>query len=196
MVLVAALFRVPDGKGISVMTTIATSNRVHVNESVYAELQEFLDDEVALLDNDLLSDWLEMLAPDLVYRVPVRVTKARADGLGYSPSMAHLDDTFSSLTRRVTRATTSPNAWAVDPPSRLRRHVSNVRAYRTDKPDEFRVSSYVLAVHSHSDQPDSQVISAERQDMLRRVDGRFRLFRRDVYLTHSTLPVPNFAFFL
>lgn len=178
------------------MTSIATSNRVHADESVYAELHEFLDDEAALLDKDLLSEWLEMLAPDLVYRAPVRVTKARADGLGYSPTMAHFDDTFTSLTRRVARATQSPNAWAVDPPSRVRRHVSNVRVYRTEEPDEYRVSSYVLAVHSHSDQPTTDVVSAERQDMLRRVDGCFRLFRRDVYLTHSTLAVPNFAFFL
>lgn len=178
------------------MTTTATSDRVHANENVYAELHEFLDDEAGLLDKDLLSEWLEMLAPDLVYRAPVRVTKGRADGLGFSPNMAHIDDTFNSLTRRVARATQSPNAWAVDPPSRVRRHVSNVRVYRTDEPEEYRVSSYVLAVHCHSDQPSTDVISAERQDMLRRVEGRFRLFRRDIYLTHSTLPVPNFAFFL
>jgi 3-phenylpropionate/cinnamic acid dioxygenase small subunit len=178
------------------MTSIATSNRVHANEGVYAELHEFLDDEAALLDKDMLVEWLEMLAPELVYRAPVRVTKARSDGLGYSPTMAHFDDTFTSLTRRVARATQSPNAWAVDPPSRVRRHVSNVRAYRTEAPDEYRVSSYVLAVHSHSDQSTTDVVSAERQDILRRVEGRIRLSRRDIYLTHSTLAVPNFAFFL
>lgn len=196
MVLVAALFRLSDREGVSTVTSTATGTRVHANETLYAELHEFLDDEAGLLDKDMLSEWLEMLTPDLVYRAPVRVTKARADGLGYSPNMAHFDDTFSSLARRVARATQSPNAWAVDPPSRVRRHVSNVRVYRTDDPDEYRVASYVLAVHSHSDQPTTDVVSAERQDMLRRVECRWRLSRRDIYLTHSTLAVPNFAFFL
>lgn len=178
------------------MTSTETSNRVHANETIYAELHEFLDDEAALLDNDLLSEWLEMLAPDLVYRAPVRVTKARADGLGYSPNMAHIDDTFTSLTRRVARATQSPNAWAVDPPSRIRRHVSNVRVYRAGGPDEYRVSSYVLAVRCHSDQPALGIVSAERNDQIRRTEQGWRLARREIYLTHSTLGVPNLAFFI
>jgi 3-phenylpropionate/cinnamic acid dioxygenase small subunit len=174
----------------------ATGERVHSNESIYVELHEFLDDEAALLDNDQLPEWLELLAEDLVYRAPVRVTKNRADGLGFSPTMAHFDDTYSSLTRRVARATQSPNAWAVDPPSRIRRHVSNVRVYRTTNPEEYRVLSYVLAVRSHVDQPDVGVVSAERDDLLRRTESGWRLSRRDIYLTQSTLGVPNLAFFL
>jgi 3-phenylpropionate/cinnamic acid dioxygenase small subunit len=178
------------------MTMTATSDRVHANETVYVELHEFLDDEAALLDNDRLAEWLKLLAEDLVYRAPVRVTKNRADGLGFSPTMAHFDDTYSSLARRVARATQSPNAWAVDPPSRVRRHVSNVRVYRTANPDEYQVSSYVLAVRSHADQPTTDMVSAERQDVLRRAESGWRLSRRNIYLTHSTLGVPNLAFFL
>jgi 3-phenylpropionate/cinnamic acid dioxygenase small subunit len=178
------------------MTMTATSDRVHANDDVYVELHEFLDDEAALLDNDRLTEWLELLAEDLVYRAPVRVTKNRADGQGFSPTMAHFDDTYTSLARRVARATQSPNAWAVDPPSRVRRHVSNVRVYRTGKNDEYRVVSYVLAVRSHADQSAVGVISAERDDVLRRTDAGWRLSRRDIYLAQSTLGVPNLAFFL
>ena len=178
------------------MTMATISDRVHANETVYVELHEFLDDEAALLDNDRLTEWLELLAEDLVYRAPVRVTKNRADGLGFSPTMAHFDDTYSSVARRVARATQSPNAWAVDPPSRIRRHVSNVRVYRTANPDEYQVLSYVLAIRSHVDQPDVCVVSAERDDVLQRTQSGWRLSRRDIYLTHSTLGVPNLAFFL
>jgi len=178
------------------MTLTATHDRVHANETVYAELHEFLDDEAALLDNDGLPEWLEMLAPDLVYRAPVRVTQSRADGLGFSLAMAHFDDTYTSLARRVARATQSPNAWAVDPPSRIRRHVSNVRVYRADSLDEYHVSSYVLAIRSHSDQPALGIVSAERDDLVRRTELGWRLARREIYLTHSTLGVPNLAFFI
>lgn len=41
-----------------------------------------------------------MLAQDLVYRARVRLTHNRAQGLGFSPTMAHFDDTFGSLARR------------------------------------------------------------------------------------------------
>jgi 3-phenylpropionate/cinnamic acid dioxygenase small subunit len=178
------------------MTTAATDERVHAHEVVYAELHEFLDDEAALLDNDQLTDWLDMLAEDLVYRAPVRLTRNRAEGLGFSPTMAHFDDTYASLARRVARATQSPNAWAVDPPSRIRRHVSNVRAYRTANPDEYRLLSYVLAIRSHVDVATLGFVSAERDDLVRRTPLGWRLARRDIYLVQSTLGVPNLAFFL
>jgi 3-phenylpropionate/cinnamic acid dioxygenase small subunit len=187
------------------MATVETENshralrsdqRIRAGDPLHAELHELLDDEAALLDSDRLPEWLGMLADDLVYRAPVRLTRNRADGLGFSATMAHFDDTYASLVRRVKRATESPNAWAVDPPSRVRRHVSNVRVYRSQEPDEYRVLSYVLAVRSHSDVPALDVVSAERDDLVRRTTQGWRLARRDIYLVQSALGVPNLAFFL
>jgi phthalate 3,4-dioxygenase subunit beta len=175
---------------------LASDQRIRASDPLYAELHEFLDDEAALLDHDQLTDWLDTLAEDLAYRAPVRVTRNRADGLGFSANMAHFDDTYASLVRRVKRATESPSAWAVDPPSRVQRHVSNVRVYRTRVPDEYRVFSYILAVRSHADVPAPAVVSAERDDLVRRTTSGWRLARRDIYLVQSTLNVPNLAFFL
>jgi 3-phenylpropionate/cinnamic acid dioxygenase small subunit len=196
MVLVATLFRLRDREGVSSMTTTATDERIHAHEVVYAELHEFLDDEATLLDNEQLTEWLEVLAEDLVYRAPVRLTRNRAEGPGFSSTMGHFDDTYASLVRRVARATQSPNAWAVDPPSRIRRHISNVRAYRTADPDEYRVRSYVLAIRSHADTSNQSILSAERDDLVRRTPLGWRVARRDIYLGQSTLSVPNLAFFL
>lgn len=178
------------------MTAATTRERVSARDAIYAELHEFLNDEAVLLDHDKPTEWLGMLAEDLVYRAPVRVTRNRADGPGFSPTMAHFDDTYQSLVRRVQRATQSPNAWAVDPPSRMLRHVSNVRVYRTTTDDEYQVLSYVLAVRSHSDVADVRIVSAERDDLIRRTADGWRLARRDIYLVQSTLGVPNLAFFL
>ncbi|GGL15249.1 3-phenylpropionate/cinnamic acid dioxygenase subunit beta [Nocardia jinanensis] len=170
--------------------------RIRVGEPPHGELHEFLDDEAVLLDNDRLTEWLHTLAEDLVYRAPVRVTRNRAEGLGFAAAMAHFDDTYNSIARRIKRATESPNAWAVDPPSRVQRHISNVRVYRTPEPAEYRVLSYVLAVRSHADFADLDIVSAERDDLVRRTAQGLLLARRDIYLVQSTLGVPNLAFFL
>jgi 3-phenylpropionate/cinnamic acid dioxygenase small subunit len=178
------------------VTTAATDERIHAHEVVYAALHEFLDDEATLLDDEQLTEWLEVLAEDLVYRAPVRLTRNRTEGPGFSETMAHFDDTHASLIRRVARVTQSPNAWAVDPPSRIRRHVSNVRAFRTADPDEYRVRSYVLVIRSHSDTSAQSYMSVAREDLIRRTELGWRLARRDIYLGQSTLGVPNLAFFL
>lgn len=175
---------------------LASKKRVRATDPAHAELHEFLDDEAALLDNDLLTEWLGILAEDLTYRAPVRLTRNRAEGQGFAATMAHFDDTYSSLDRRVRRAIDSPNAWAVDPPSRIRRHVSNVRVHRTQDPDEYRVLSYVLAVRSHADEANLDIVSAERDDLVRHTALGWRLARRDIYLIQSALGVPNLAFFL
>ncbi|WP_109527495.1 3-phenylpropionate/cinnamic acid dioxygenase subunit beta [Nocardia aurea] len=174
---------------------MTADERIRAGDPLHAELHEFLDDEAVLLDNDRLTEWLRTLAEDLVYRAPVRVTRNRAEGPGFSTGMAHFDDTYSSLVRRVKRATESPNAWAVDPPSRVQRHVSNVRVYRS-REAEYRVLSYVLAVRSHADVATLDIVSAERDDLVRRTLQGWRLARRDIYLVQSTLGVPNLAFFL
>ncbi|MDQ1695779.1 MAG: hypothetical protein QOJ03_1132, partial [Frankiaceae bacterium] len=56
-----------------------TTERVHVGDPLHFEIVEFLEDEAALLDHARLLDWLAVLAPDLVYRMPVRVTRMRDD---------------------------------------------------------------------------------------------------------------------
>jgi 3-phenylpropionate/cinnamic acid dioxygenase small subunit len=190
---------------MSVMTTVSadyshqglsSEARIRAGDPVHGELHDFLNDEAALLDNERLTEWLGTLAEDLVYRAPVRVTRLRAEGRGFSAGTAHFDETYASLVRRVSRATDSINAWAVDPPARVQRHISNVRAYRTQDPEEFRVLSYLLAVRSQSDVPTLEIVSAERDDLVRRTTGGWRLARRDIYLAQSTLGVPNLAFFL
>lgn len=69
-----------------------------------------------------------------------------------------------------------------------RRHVSNVRAYRT--------RGYVLVIRSHADTSAQSFLSAARDDLVRRTPLGWRLARPDIYLGQSTLGVPNLAFFL
>ena len=102
-------------------------------DPVYNEALDFLYTEAELLDDNRLVEWLALLADDLSYRMPVRVTRQRGDGGDFAQGVAFFDDDLPTLTLRVRRLTKSPNAHAEMPATRSRRFVTNVRVERLDK---------------------------------------------------------------
>jgi 3-phenylpropionate/cinnamic acid dioxygenase small subunit len=179
-------------------TTAATTaaTRVPVGDATYNEITQFLYEEAALLDHDRLQEWLELLTDDLDYRAPVRETRSRADGPGFSDRNFHFLEDRSSLMGRVFRLVGTSSAWAEDPPSRCRRLVTNVLVDRTGSPDEFEVSSGLLVVRHRFNDPAPDLIAAERQDLVRRTEQGWRLARRTILLNESLLSTPNLAVFL
>jgi ethylbenzene dioxygenase beta subunit len=168
---------------------------------VIREVLDFLHREAALVDEGRYREWLSLLTEDVVYRIPVRLTRERPPQGGYggiAEGMLHMDEDRASLEMRVARLETG-FAWAEDPPSRLRHFVTNVRVgepVRGDRGEEVEVRSYLLLFRSRWDRPDFTFLSAERQDLLRRENGGWKLARRLVILDHSTLPTHNLSFFL
>jgi ethylbenzene dioxygenase beta subunit len=168
---------------------------------VIREVLDFLHREAALLDEGRYREWLSLLTEDVVYRIPVRLTRERPPQGGYggiAEGMLHMDEDRASLEMRVARLETG-FAWAEDPPSRLRHFVTNVRVgepVRGNRGEEVEVCSYLLLFRSRWDRPDFTFLSAERQDLLRRENGGWKLARRLVILDHSTLPTHNLSFFL
>src|SRR3546814_8915928 len=53
--------------------------RLRNRSDTYADITEFLFDEAELLDGLRFDAWAALLAPDLSYRVPLRVTRSTAD---------------------------------------------------------------------------------------------------------------------
>jgi len=160
------------------------------------ELEEFLYLEAELLDDWRYRDWLGLLAPEIRYRVPVRIAKERSDAsgpTGVSNVMFHLDEDIDSLELRVERLETG-FAWAEDPPSRLRHFVTNVRV-REAEADEVTVRSNVLVHRSRWDRPGADLLSGERHDRLRRGSEGWKLVERTVILDATTLPTLNLTFF-
>jgi 3-phenylpropionate/cinnamic acid dioxygenase small subunit len=179
----------PRAAGIEVV------DRIHERDPLFADIHEFLTDEAALLDDNLLGEWLELLAEDITYRAPLRQTVMRNQGNGFHPTMGHFDDDVHSLGFRVHRFLDSTNAFADDPPSRTRRNVSNVAAWTTSRDGEYFVRSNLLLLRSRWDAPAFDVISARREDVVRLRDEP-RLAQRTIYLDQSTLGTPNLAVFL
>jgi 3-phenylpropionate/cinnamic acid dioxygenase small subunit len=172
------------------------ADRVAIGSQEYNEILEFLYDEAHLLDNMKFAEWGKLLTADLVYTVPLRTTrKAAENAKTIVRSVQHYDDNFRSIMGRIARLTTA-SAWAEDPPSRIRRMVSNVRVYRSAKPDEFRVHSYLLVTRNRFESEDFDLMSAERRDLLRRDGSHYQIARRDVILDQAVLGMQNLAFFL
>lgn len=156
--------------------------------------QEFLEHEAALLDHNRFHEWLALMTEDVVYTIPIRVTRRRGRE-DVVRDMFHVEDNIHSLTLRVRRLDTDV-AWAEDPPSRTRRFVTNVRVVAGDADGGLAVTSYLLFYRSRGDDGSHDLVSAERFDTLRIVEGELRLSRREVVLDQSTLGTKNLGVFL
>ena len=177
-------------------TALAFSDERHL------QAHQFLVDEAYLLDTQDYETWLALLTDDIRYLMPVRVTTARGAGFDTAPGMAHFDEDKYSLDRRVARFATE-HAWTEDPPSRLRHYVTNVRCFAGSTPDELVVESAVLLFRSRGDVRESALVSAGREDLLRRDPsgaaesaGHWMLARRTIAVDESVLRMQNLAIFL
>jgi 3-phenylpropionate/cinnamic acid dioxygenase small subunit len=158
------------------------------------EVVEWLHREAELLDDGHERAWLESLVSrEVVYQVPLRQTRRRADGSGFVEGGFLLDECYGSLSTRITR-NESPWAWTEDPPPRTRRFVTNIRVRDVD--GGLAVRSNLLVYRTRGDQTEPHLLSGERHDVLRREDGSLRLHRRVVLLDLSVLGVPNMSYLL
>jgi phthalate 3,4-dioxygenase subunit beta len=177
------------------MTTPTPVLPIPYTEVAHQRAAQWLTEEAYLLDEQRYGHWLDRMTDDVRYVMPVRVTAARAAGFDTLAGMSHFDEDLFSLRKRAARFETE-HAWTEDPPSRLRHFVTNIRTFRTDRADELRVQSYVLVFRSRGDVREAYLLSAGRTDLLREVDGEFRLARRDIEVDESVLRMQNLGIFL
>jgi len=155
---------------------------------------DFLTTEADYLDNRRYADWLALLTEDLVYEMPVRVTRG-PDGRDeeFSSVGFHMKDSYGSMKMRVSRLCTE-HAFAEDPPSRTLRFVTNVRVAPTEL--EIAVRSNFLCYRSQGDSTEFDLLAGQRHDLLRETPDGLRLARRKVLLAHTTLVTANLGIFM
>lgn len=166
---------------------LPTGRRVALTEPVYSEIVYFLNEEAAMLDEDRHKAWLGIMAEDVQYRAPLRDTVYRRDGRGFDPENSHFDDDLATLKVRVRRSVEIPSAWDRDPAPRVRRFLSNICVYETDVAEEYAVISYALVLRNRLDNPQYDMFSAKREDVIRRTADGLRLARRLVLIDQSSL---------
>jgi ethylbenzene dioxygenase beta subunit len=166
---------------------------VTFNDRLYAEAIEFLYAEADLLDSRRFDEWLEVLTEDIIYRVPVQLALKDKEASSVS-EMDWYDENLETLRFRVYRLGTA-YAWAEDPPSRTRHLITNVRVRCADN-HELHVDSNVLVFRNQASAPGADLLSGERHDLLRKVNGDWRLARRTMILDHGVIGTGSLGIFL
>ncbi|ANX04583.1 aromatic-ring-hydroxylating dioxygenase subunit beta [Immundisolibacter cernigliae] len=158
-------------------------------------LTQTLYREARLLDEERFADWLDLLADDVHYRMPLTARRFRADrsaalagGAGYV-----FDDDKGRLGLRVQRLE-SGLVWAEDPRNRVRRIVSNVEIYRAQTDGEATVHS-VIEVHRSRMDAQQRRLTAARTDLWRLEGGGWRLVRRLIGFDHPVVIDSNLNVF-
>lgn len=160
------------------------------------EITQWMNQEAEWLDDLREREWLEqMVSQEIVYQVPIRQTVSRARGTGFLAGSFHMNENYSSLNMRVKRNETG-FAWAEDPPSRVRRFVSNVRVSAPNAEGHVMAKSNLLIFRTRSEQTVPALFSGERHDELSFIDGAWKLSKRIVYLDLTAIGSHNFAMFL
>lgn len=159
------------------------------------EVEKFLYDEAALLDERQFERWLELFADDVHYFMPIRRTRSKrelADEFTKPGEMAWFDDSKFILAGRVAKLATG-TAWAEDPPSRTRHLITNVRVVDDDGVELGVESNF----HLYRTRLKSEEISwiGSRRDKLRRTDSGFQIAARTIHLEQTVLLSANLSNF-
>lgn len=166
---------------------------VFASDELKRKVEQFLLHEAQLLDTWQLAAWTKLITPDIVYRMPMRNS---IDDLEFEKAFSkrafHMVEDYESLKARMDRFL-GPAAWSEKPPSRVRRHISSICVFAAEG-DEVPVRSNLLFFWARDKQ--QVVMSGERRDRLRLIDGRPYLAQRVVLLDHVSLPVPNLSIVL
>ena len=160
------------------------------------EVEEFLYQEAELLDERRYEEWLDLFTEDAHYFMPMRrnvphdetereFTRAGAD-------VNWFDEGKDTLTRRVAQIRTGIH-WAEEPLSRICHMVSNVQVLHASD-TEAGVKSRFL-IYRNRVETETDVLVGKREDLLRRVNGGFKIARRKIILDQSVLLAKNLTFF-
>ena len=166
-----------------------------IDEHIERECTAFLFHEAELLDAWRLEEWIALLAPDVDYRIPVRTTRMKKDGEGFSRKAYVLEEDLSSIRMRAKRLE-SDFAWSENPRSRTRHMVANVRISAGDAPDCLNVKSNVAVFCHRGDEPMPVILTGERQDVLQITSDGLRLKKRLVLLDTTVLGMDAFSIFI
>jgi 3-phenylpropionate/cinnamic acid dioxygenase small subunit len=169
-----------------------------MDNNLRQQIEDFLYLEAELLDDRKLREWFELLSDDVRYWMPIRHNTFDrpadlAEELSKPGEAYYFDDDKKSLKIRVERAY-AKNAWAEMPPSRTRHMISNIRIKKNDGAD-IEVHSNFLVYRTRME-ADQDWFVGTRQDILRRVDGGFKIARRTIILDQAVLTAKNISVFM
>lgn len=166
-----------------------------MNSELQLQITRFLHREAFLLDDRRFGEWLDLFTDDIIYRMPLRATRENKEGSSIVEEMTFFEETKTSLTTRVKRLDTA-SAWAENPAPRTRHFISNIFVESGSDENGFEVRSYFLFKRSRAGDIATEEIFGERLDVLRKVNGQWKIASRTIYPDQTVLNVMNLSMFL
>jgi len=147
------------------------------------EIEEFLYREAYLLDEHRFDEWLDLFTDDVEYLIPLR---EHVQGDVDPPGHPIIKDDKILLTARVRKHQTGFSH--VEIPKSMTTHlISNVLVEEVRVPDELDVVSSFVVRQARKLRDEAWWVG-RRRDRFRRVDGGWRIARREVLLDATLLP--------
>jgi 3-phenylpropionate/cinnamic acid dioxygenase small subunit len=165
------------------------------------QIEEFLYKEAELLDERCFEEWLELLTEDVRYWVPMRRNvkfgELDREYTREGRDINWFDEGKDTLTRRVKQILTGVH-WAEEPLSRICHLVSNIQLLQAtpsmSDPAEVKVKCRFM-VYRNRVETETDILVGKREDLLRKVDGQWKIAQRKVILDQNVLLAKNLTFF-
>ncbi len=162
------------------------------------EIEEFLYEEAALLDERRFTEWLALLTEDLTYFMPLRRNvkfgeQAARENTREGKDISWFDEDKWTLSKRVEQIMTGIH-WAEEPFSRVCRLITNVQLADAtpslEAPESVTVRSRFLVYQNRVDY-ETYTFVGKRNDVLRRAGDSWKIAKREIILEQSVLNAKN-----
>ena len=165
------------------------------------KIEDFLYQEAELLDERRFEEWLNLVAEDVRYWMPmrrnVRFGELDREFTRVGQDINWFDEGKETLTRRVQQILTGVH-WAEEPLSRICHMVSNVQILHVQpslaEPAEVTVKSRFL-IYRNRVETETDILVGKREDVLRRTNEQWKIARRKIVLDQNVLLTKNLTFF-
>ena len=153
------------------------------------EVEQFLYQEAALLDERQFEAWLDLLAEDIHYHMPIRRNvkfgQLDRENTSSDSEISWFDEGKRTLAGRVRQIMTGVH-WSEEPFSRIRHLVTNVQIVAV-RDDEIEVKSNFF-VWQNRLQDEVNLFVGRREDVLRRdADTGWKIRKRLILLDQNVL---------
>ena len=167
-----------------------------------ADMEDFLYAEADLLDNRQFRDWLNLLAEDMTYFMPIRRNvkfgqHAQRENTVQGSGISWFDEDKWTLTKRVDQILTGVH-YAEEPLSRVCHMVSNVQVLGAtpslEAPQEVEVRCRFL-VYQNRIEYETYTFVGKRTDLIRKTSDGWKIARREILLDQNVLLAKNLSVF-
>ena len=164
------------------------------------EIEQFLYQEAELLDERQFEDWLDLLTEDIRYWMPMRRNvkfgELDREFTREGQDINWFDEGKDTLVRRVNQILTGVH-WAEEPLSRICHSVSNVQVLKAtpsvSQATEVNVKCRFM-IYRNRVQTETDFLVGKREEVLRSVDGQWKIAQRKIILDQNVLLAKNLTF--